>query len=300
MNIYSHFSAGSINTIPFPFPRELSMESWIVENKDILKFNPETDDDVEILDWEIPIANGRLKKDGSKGDGRIAILARYGEDVIAVIELKLEVAGKSAKSQLFDYLTQKKEILSYLSTKADYENDFKNKKPSDFSWIGILCAESISPEIISEIESSKEKDELRAISIKRFQNKENGQVYVLTDCYQSKNKTNKNTQKVIFDDDDSKLYGKGKSVFEAVKRYIKKNDPTYNELLNVFPKTLQNSYGVIKQTVEIFPKNDGRYFAEEIPIRGGSYVRVCNQWGIGNIEAFIENANKRGIKMKLL
>ena len=61
MNIYSHFSAGTLKTKPFPFKRELFMESWIIENEDILNFNPRIDGDVEILDWEVPISNGRNK-----------------------------------------------------------------------------------------------------------------------------------------------------------------------------------------------------------------------------------------------
>ena len=302
MNIYSHFSAGTLKTKPFPFKRELFMESWIIENKDILNFNPRIDGDVAILDWEVPISNGRNKKDGTQGDGRIDIVARYGDDIIAVIELKLENADTKAEEQLSGYLNQKEEIIKELSKNESFGNEFKDKLPSDFSWVGILCAEKISHDIIDKIENYNKigEDEFRAISVKRFKNEENGQIFVLTDCYYEEAKSNKNKQKVIFDNDDSMRYAKRNAVLEAVKRYVDKTTPEYGKLVEAFPNQLNKTYGVIKPVKEIPSDRNIRYFPDEILLKNNISIRVCNQWGIGNIEAFIENANKLGIKMKLL
>ena len=77
MNIYSHFSASGSKLEPIPFTSELAMEGYLVDNPDVLKLS--ADDEIEIKETE------KSWKRGS-GNGRIDLLAFYGESVAAVIE----------------------------------------------------------------------------------------------------------------------------------------------------------------------------------------------------------------------
>ena len=97
MKLYSQLSVNNILLEPAPFKMELVMESFLVENPAVLSF----DGDVipEVLDYEIPLSNGRNKK-----NGRIDILAKYTDKLAAIIELKKGLIDIEAYIQLKDYL----------------------------------------------------------------------------------------------------------------------------------------------------------------------------------------------------
>ena len=82
-------------------------------------------------------------------------------------------------------------------------------------------------------------------------------------------------------------------VFNVIKDYIEKNNPTLEALLNVFPDELQGSKGVIKKEKDV---DDTKRFnmKEPLKIKNGMHVVVSNQWGGDNIPSFIEAAEKLG------
>ena len=86
MQLYRHLTANNIQLEEMPFFREISMEAYLIENPDILALDNDELSSLSILDAEVHIPEGR----GRKGtDGRIDLLALYGESTIALIELKM-------------------------------------------------------------------------------------------------------------------------------------------------------------------------------------------------------------------
>lgn len=86
MQLYKHFTVNNIQLEPFPFRRELSMESYLIENEGILGLDNDIFSDVEIIEAELTLKEGRQT---NNTDGRIDILASYGQEYIAIVELKL-------------------------------------------------------------------------------------------------------------------------------------------------------------------------------------------------------------------
>jgi 5-methylcytosine-specific restriction protein B len=116
----------------------------------------------------------------------------------------------------------------------------------------------------------------------------------------------KDTSKYNFK--DSSNLGKGRLVQAVIKQYVSDNSPTYQELLSVFPSSLQgSSVGVVinhqdldrKKAVSTDSKD--RYFigeSDEISTKDGEYVFVSSQWGKSNIDDFISHVEKMGYIIK--
>ena len=85
-------------------------------------------------------------------------------------------------------------------------------------------------------------------------------------------------------------------VFNVIKDYIEKNNPTLETLLNVFPDELQGSKGVIKKEKDV---DDTKRFnmKEPLKIKNGIHIVVSNQWGGDNIPIFIEAAERLGYEI---
>ena len=85
-------------------------------------------------------------------------------------------------------------------------------------------------------------------------------------------------------------------VFNVIKDYIEKNNPTLETLLNVFPDELQGSKGVIKKEKDV---DDAKRFniKEPLKIKNGMHIVVSNQWGGDNIPSFIEAAERLGYEI---
>ena len=71
------------------------MEAYLIENEDILKLDSENFADVTVLDVEIALKEGRKT---SYKDGRIDILAKYGLDYLALVELKLNEINQNSET----------------------------------------------------------------------------------------------------------------------------------------------------------------------------------------------------------
>ena len=99
MRLHRHFTANEEQLESFPFKRELSMESYLVENEGILALDNDSYSDVTIVQEELTLKRGRSSKDT---DGRIDILATYSSEYIGVVELKLGELNEIHLTQLKD------------------------------------------------------------------------------------------------------------------------------------------------------------------------------------------------------
>ena len=82
-------------------------------------------------------------------------------------------------------------------------------------------------------------------------------------------------------------------VFNVIKDYIERNNPTLETLLSVFPDEIQGSKGIVKKEKDI---DDAKRFnmKEPLKIKNGMHIVVSNQWGGDNIPSFIEVSEKLG------
>lgn len=291
MRLLRHFTANEEQLDNFPFKRELSMESYLVENEGILALDNDSFSDVTIVQEELTLKQGRSSKET---DGRIDILATYSNEHIGVIELKLGELNEIHLTQLEDYLVQKHQIL-------DQYPDILDKSISpEPKWVGVLVGSSINPELANKINNGYTTEcgvPIAALSIQRFKGS-NGGVYVTTDVFFKNNTSVKDTTKYTF---NGSTYGKGRLVLAVLKKYVEDNPAiTYSELENVFHKDIQGSSGVFSsqhEAEEIFNSTSRRrHFLkpEELIALSDSTIAVSSQWGVGNIENLVSKAKELG------
>jgi hypothetical protein len=85
---------------------------------------------------------------------------------------------------------------------------------------------------------------------------------------------------------------KRKLVFEIVKDYTAKNNPSFEELQKIFPDEIQGSLGFIRKDSEV--KDAKRFKMDEpLTVQHRINVVVSNQWG-ENVANFITCAEKLG------
>ncbi len=291
MRLLRHFTANEEQLENFPFKRELSMESYLVENEGILALDNDTYSDVTIVQEELTLKQGRSSKDT---DGRIDILATYSSEYIGVIELKLGELNEIHLTQLEDYLIQKHQIIEQYPDILD-----KNISPEP-KWVGVLVGSSIHPELAAKINNgytTKCGVAIAALSIQRFKGS-NGGVYVTTDVFFKNNASIKDTTKYTF---NGSSYGKGRLALAILKKYVEDSPQiTYSELENVFHKSLQGSSGVFSsqhEAEEIFSSSSRRrHFLkpEELISLSDTTIAVSSQWGVGNIDNLISKAKELG------
>ena len=294
MKIFKQLTANNIEIKPYPFLKELAMEAYLIENPEVLTLDNENFNDVEVLDEEIALKKGRRHR-----DGRIDILAAYGSDYLSIIELKKEEINEDTLEQLQSYLDQRDQILK--EGKDDYwENDVPPK------WIGVLVGTSISRSLQDLLEKGYQYSDIpiAGIVLNRFRTAENN-IMVVSDTYFTYKYSAKDKSKFRF---KGKVYNKGRLVHAVIQQYVEDN-PTisYNELLQVFPNNLQGSQGVFKtlSKAEQIYQDSGRkrhYLkpAEVIILGDGEKIATSTQWGIGNINGFIEKAVDIGYKISLV
>ena len=104
----------------------------------------------------------------------------------------------------------------------------------------------------------------------------------------------------------NKEYGKGQLVLAVIKDYAKEKKPTYDELAQKFSKIKSGPRNIILPASEVnakFEKSKSskkRYFMEskDIITLSDQEIMVSNQWGVDNIENFIEHCKKYEIKIE--
>lgn len=286
MEIFRQITANNIELKDYPFLKELAMEAYLMENEDILKLDTENFAEVIVLDAEIALKSGRKT---SNRDGRIDILAKYGVDYLAIIELKVNEINDDTLNQLNDYLNEKEQILI-----KHPEFWTENEKPK---WIGVLVGASISPELQRKLQDgfvTESGISIAGLIIRRFRSKK-GEIFVITDTFFKYNYTNRDFSKFEF---KGNTYNKARLVNKVLKTIIEsKLNITYAELERLIPQNLQGSIGVFTTSAnaqEIFDRTGHkRYYlkSEELIELSDSTIATSTQWGIGNIEPFVNHIN---------
>ena len=292
MKILKHFTANDEKFEEFPFKRELSMESYLVENEGVLALDDGIFSEVEIIEEELTLKQGRSSKDT---DGRIDILAGYSQEYLGVVELKLGELNNTHLKQLKDYLDNCDQILTMPSVKNSIYGETKK-------WIGVLVGRSIRPELAEKIRKGEIESEIpiAALTIARFRSAQ-GAVYVVTDTYFNNKKSNRDTTQYNF---NGQTLGKGRLVLEVIKHHVENNsESTFSSLMGQFPKRIQGSYGVfstITDANETYASSGRkRHFMnseDQIKLQD-STIAISSQWGAGNIDSFISAAKKLGYEI---
>jgi 5-methylcytosine-specific restriction protein B len=103
---------------------------------------------------------------------------------------------------------------------------------------------------------------------------------------------------------NGKVYPKNRLVLAIVKKYTEQHNPTFNELNDVFDRSLQGSLGVVETYDNAAKISDGakRYFMkdEDVLTLGNQRVVVCTQWGIFNIVKFVKRAQSLGFEIETI
>lgn len=295
MRVLKHFTANNEQLENFPFKRELSMESYLIENEGVLALDHGSFTDVEIIEEELTLKQGRKSQDT---DGRIDILVTYNQEYIGIVELKLGQLQQIHLTQLEDYLSAKDQILDDFPQILDNEI---NKTPK---WIGVLVGDSIDPKLASKISDGYMAQNgtvpIAALTINRFKGNR-GDIFVTTDTY-FKDTTNKQDRsKYSF---SGNTYGKGRLVLAVLQHHVESHpDITFSELMRDFPKYCQGPSGVFVTSEEAanIHRTTGRkrHFLKpnELVTISDSTIAISSQWGIGNINNFISRAEELKYKI---
>lgn len=294
MRIHTHMTANEEALESFPFKRELSMESYLVENPSILSLDNDSYSDVIIVQEELTLKQGRSSKDT---DGRIDILLTYSNEIIGIVELKLGEIGDEHLFQLEDYLKQKDQIFE-----KDLPEIIDLSVSPNPKWIGIIVGSSISPSLAEKISSGYNVGGIpvAALTIQRFKSSL-GNIYVSTNVlFKDSNNTRDNT-KYRF---GNKSYGKGRLVQALVKQYCEDNpEVNFSHLVKVFPPNLQGTIGVVSSRAEaegiLVNTGRARHFVKSTDFVeiADETIAVSSQWGIGNIDKFISAATRLGYQI---
>lgn len=295
MQLYKHFTANNIQLEPFPFRRELSMESYLIENEGVLGLDNDIFSDVEIIEAELTLKEGRQS---NNKDGRIDILASYAQEYIAVIELKLGRLEDKHLSQLEDYLKGRNNLLTKYSFLIGQSLSEQPK------WLGILVGTSINSKLADKINNgyqTTDNIQIAALIIQRYRGND-GQIYITTETFFSKKLSLNDTTKYLFN--QSKL-GKSRLVLEVIKFYVDTHgEVSYSDLVSKFPLHLQGNLGTfatIEEATEIHNKTGHKrnYIKPNEQIKlSDCVIAVSNQWGIGNIKGFINHAEVLGYEIR--
>ena len=94
-------------------------------------------------------------------------------------------------------------------------------------------------------------------------------------------------------------YGKGKLVLAIIKDFVASNPKiTFDSLTKAFPKELQGSIGVFNELQGIQKKYENkshkRHFVKEVIGLKDCDIVICTEWGVANINGFIEKAKSNG------
>ena len=298
MRIYRHLTVNDIQLELFPFKRELSMEAYLIDNEGVLALD---DDDVfnnvEFIDAEVFLAEGQQHRGR---DGRIDMLATYSSEYIAIIELKLEEINIDSLRQIEGYLLQRKQVLDR------YPDIIGQNLAPNPKWIGVLVGSTIDATLANLLRNGYETPEkipVAALTLQRFRGSD-GSVLIITDTY-FKSLGGQDRTKYLF---EGKIFGKGRLVQAVVKRYVEAHPGiTFAQLVQDFPRIIQGTGhdgGVIKtadQANEIYTRTGyRRHFMkpEDLIELANETVAVSNQWGIGNIQGFLDKARDLNFKIQ--
>jgi len=290
MNLYSHVSASGSELEPFPFPSELAMEGYLVENPNVLKLDNESPQILAIeKEWQ---------RDEKGRRGRIDLLAHYGDSTIAVVELKNDEIGLEAFAQLESYFESKDHLKSVADSFQLESKDEINK----FPWLGVLVGNSISTELKEKLisnNSAPDKIPVAAIILNRY--KSGNQTYILTDVVFPKK--GKDRSDYLF---KGSKYKKGRLVLAMFKAYVDEhyglNASGLKDLIKdiSFRKPLLLDYETARRN-DNTPNTKGNcvsyYFSkpeEALVLKDDIKLAVLNWWSIDDMPVIEKIAKALG------
>lgn len=177
MYINKHLAVNGISTVSMEFQGELVMQAFLIENQAVLELETNLYNEVKIVTNELKLIDGRRSK---KTDGRIDILAQYGDGHLAVIELKKGTLTRKHLTQLKDYLSKVDTLKKNLVEKEMVDSAIA----SNPKWIGILVGEDIHKDLLYDIRNGLtilNDIPVSALIIKRFRGVEDGNIYTITE-----------------------------------------------------------------------------------------------------------------------
>ena len=133
--------------------------------------------------------------------------------------------------------------------------------------------------------------------IENMLNIKNGIQTTLFDIPEAPAKPARDKTKYVF---ANKILPKNRLVLEVIKKYVEQNNPTFEELQNVFDKSLQGSLNVVEtfENAKKIKDAEKRYFMKSpLLLKDGKNVVVCTQWGIFNIVKFEKLASNLGFEI---
>ncbi len=293
--MYRQVTANNLELKEYPFLRELAMEAYLMENEEVLRLDGSNYCDVTVLDAEISF---KSEEGSSSRDGRIDILAKYGMDHLAIVELKLHEINEDTLLQLENYLESRNDLLVR-------HPEFWTEDSNEPKWVGVLVGTSISPELQRKLNDGYTFNgiPIAGLVVRRFRGASND-IFVTTDTFFNYNYTNKDFTKFEF---EGQIYNKGRLVNRVLKTYVEKNlGITYSELEQAFPSFVQGSMGVFvskDKSQEIFDRTGHkRYYIkpDELIKLSDTTISTCTQWGYGNIVRFVDHVNNMSNDLKII
>ena len=309
-NMYKQASSNNITLDPYPFPSELGMEAYLMDNPSILKLDDRKYGKPQIIECEMSIG----KCTNRKTRGRIDMVVRYDEDLFGILELKKHALDKDTLFQLCDYLAEREKIVEAINQSDAVEVDLD---PENVKFVGVLVGGYIDDELRKEMPITDLKnntllkehprqqtiagytDQISAITLERFRNPHTCEIVVLSTPIV---KTSvKDTTKYQIDGEGR--YGKAKLVHEIVKRYVKQHpEASIDRLEKIFPTPrLIRTLGVFAEA-QVAKKRADRYYADRkmlIALGDGVKIATCNQWAKESIDEFIANVEKQKLGFEI-
>jgi len=309
-NMYKQASSNNITLDPYPFPSELGMEAYLMDNPSILKLDDRKYGKPQIIECEMSIG----KCTNRKTRGRIDMVVRYDEDLFGILELKKHALDKDTLFLLCDYLAEREKIVEAINQSDAVEVDLD---PENVKFVGVLVGGYIDDELRKEMPITDLKnnnllkehprqqtiagytDQISAITLERFRNPHTCEIVVLSTPIV---KTSvKDTTKYQIDGEGR--YGKAKLVHEIVKRYVKQHpEASIDRLEKIFPTPrLIRTLGVFAEA-QVAKKRADRYYADRkmlIALGDGVKIATCNQWAKESIDEFIANVEKQKLGFEI-
>lgn len=292
MRIFKQLTLNEVTLQSSDFKRELSMQSYLVDNPDILRLNDTNFSTPSIVGEEM---NTHSEKFDSIAGGRIDVLVEFEKNLAGIVELKKGKLEGAHVDQLEKYLENRRIELETTFRNFDHDSKERADHSADIKWIGVLVGTSIDDQLRAEIENGRVTSQgipLAAIVLNRFRQGAEA-LFVISETY-FKEPSGKDYTKYIF---RGKTYGKGPLVLEVVQTFVQENPlVTYRGLINAFPLELQGTgkifFAPLDKAIEMSEIRK-RYFlnpGQELLVDGNKYA-VSNQWGTGNIEKFVAHMN---------
>ena len=291
---HSHVTVNSSRVEPYPFRNELVMQTYLIENEEVLKLDGF--DDVKVYDFEVPWKKGKDER------GRIDLLVSYDKDVWAVVELKNDELTEEHLQQLESYFID--------------EDPLKNAPelfgnlgiPKSPKWMGVLVGTGISSSLQKTLEVSSQLKNgypLAVIVVNRFRG--GGQTYIFSDVRKSPKKI-KDFSKCEF---RGVIYSKRRVVLALVKQCVLdgRSLEEIRSLAKDFNFADKKPFIIdfeSAKTANATPTSKGTYYEyyftkEEDSIKiDGSMYSVWAWWGGSDMPTVIKNADSLGYKVKIV